>query len=138
MAATQTRWYLTHPYARLTAAQAHEYLADHDIPAAAVEHFIHWQTGLGYPLTIDSLSEYADGNSTLTAMITRREVEEWIGETVRLDLIEQLGWDWLVTDRLDSLTRLGHAVMHGSGTVSGRTEYLVAAGHNPQPPQYLR
>lgn len=138
MTATLSRWYLTHPHARLTTEQAHDYLADHGHSVAAAEHFIHWRTGLSYPLTIDALSAYAGGRSTLTTSITRREVEEWVGETFRLDVIESLAWDWLVTDRLDALTRFGHAVAHGSGTISGRSEWLVAEGHNPKPPQYLR
>lgn len=126
MTATLNHWYFTHPHERLTRDQAHQYLAEHGHSDAAIDHFIHTRTLGGFPLTPESLKCYANSHSLLTAVITRREVEEWIGDAVRLDVIQQLGWEWLVTDGFDSLRRFGHATAHGIGTTSGRLEWLIA------------
>jgi len=129
---------MSDPYRALTAADAHRFLTDSGHSSAAAEHFIHWHTGLGYPLTIERLRDNAAAQSTITAEISRAAVERWVDATWRPELVKRFGRDWVITDRLDALTRLGHAIAHAKGTTTGRTEVLVAAGHNPQPPQHLR
>lgn len=129
---------MSDPYRVLTAADAHRLLTGSGHSDEAAEHFIQWHTGLGYPLTAERLRDDAAKQSTLTTEISRAAVERWVDATWRPELVERFGRDWVIADRLDALTRLGHAIAHAIGTTTGRTEVLVASGHNPEPPQHLR
>lgn len=125
-------------YRHLTPNDAHRYLTGHGHTTEIADYVIHWETSLGYTLTIDRLRDYTHAHFTVVDAPTEENVTEWVDDLVQPGTKARQGRQWIIADRSGALAQVGHAIIHKSGSVTGQTEWLLARRHRPTPPRHLR